>query len=349
MNYDFKKHLIDSESNLKECLIRLNELGEDAILFVLNKSSRLIGTLTDGDVRRGFLKNLNISDKIDLFIQHDFKAIFKHNYTLEQVIEYRQKGYKVLPVLDSNNCVINIINFSHHKSYLPIDAVLMAGGKGKRLRPLTETTPKPLLVIGSKPIIEHNIDRLAQFGIDDFWISINYLGDQIENYFKDGTSKNIQIEYITEDKPLGTIGSISNVDNFKHEYVLISNSDILTNLDYEHFFLDFLKKDADLSIITIPYQVNVPYAVLELKEDQVTNFKEKPTYTYYSNGGIYLVKRSYLDLLSKNMFFDATDFMQLLISKGKKVISYPLMGYWLDIGKLDDFEKAKHDINQINF
>ena len=163
----------------------------------------------------------------------------------------------------------------------------MAGGRGQRLQPLTNTVPKPLLKVGDKAIMEHNLDRLALFGIDDFWISVKYLGEQIENYFGSGNQKNVKIEYVWENEPLGTIGAVSQIQNFEHDYVLITNSDLLTNIDYEQFFLDFIKQKADLAVLTIPYQVNIPYAVLEMNNGTVKSFKEKPTYTYYSNGGIY--------------------------------------------------------------
>ena len=225
----------------------------------------------------------------------------------------------------------------------------MAGGKGQRLLPLTEHTPKPLLKVGSKPIIEHNLDRLALFGIDDIWISINYLGEQIESYFGDGSAKNVHISYVRENKPLGTIGAVSKIQDFKHEFVLITNSDLLTNLDYEHFFLDFLAQSADMAVVTIPYKVNIPYAVLETEEGRVLNFKEKPTYTYYVNGGVYLVKRELFDYLPKNDYFNATDLIDELIRQNKKIYSYPLMGYWLDIGSPDDFERAQRDVTKIKF
>ena len=142
---------------------------------------------------------------------------------------------------------------------------------------------------------------------------------------------------------------MSKINNFGHDFILLTNSDLLTNLDYEDFFLDFLHQDADLAIVTIPYQVNIPYAVLEMVDGQITSFKEKPTYTYYSNGGIYLMKKSVLAYLPKNTFFNATDLMDKLIFKKKKVISYSLLNYWLDIGQHDDFEKAQRDIKQIKF
>lgn len=329
--------------------MKLNELAKDAILFVVDSENRLIGSLTDGDIRRGLIKGIDIGHMVEVVIQPNPRFVRKGEPNIEKIIEYREGNYRIIPVLDKDNKIVNVINFRFFKSYLPIDAVIMAGGRGERLRPLTDSTPKPLLKIGDKPIIEHNIDRLISFGVDDFWISLRYLGEQLQEYFKDGTHKNIKTEYIWENKPLGTIGAISKVSNFEHDYILVTNSDILTNLDYEDFFLSFLESGADLSVVSIPYDVKIPYAVLETSNNHVLSFKEKPTFTYYSNGGIYLMKKEVLDLIPNNKFFNATDLMERLIENKLKVHSYPLRGYWLDIGKHEDFEQAQEDVKHIKF
>lgn len=345
----YSEHLILTGSTLKQALELLNRLAQDAILFVVDSNNKLIGSLTDGDIRRGLLNNFMIENLIDEFIQRNPRYIRKGEDDIQKIIKYREENYRIIPVLDEADRIVNVINFRNIKSYLPIDAVIMAGGKGKRLLPLTESIPKPMLKVGEKPIIEHNIDRLALFGIDDFWISINYLGEQIEEYFGDGAFKNINISYVSETEPLGTIGSISKIKDFQHDYVLVTNSDLLTTIDYEHFFLDFIEKGADFSVVTIPYVVEIPYAVLETELGKVINFREKPTYTYYSNGGIYLMKKNLLSLVPYLKYFNATDLMELLIQSKRNVISYPLPGYWLDIGRHEDYQKAQSDIKAINF
>jgi dTDP-glucose pyrophosphorylase len=345
----YKEHLILSGSSVKEALRVLNELSQDAILFVVDNKRKLVGSLTDGDVRRGLLNDFSVESKIDDIIQPNPRYIRKGNYDIQKIIEYREEDYRVIPVLDDDNRVVNVINFRYIKSYLPIDAVIMAGGRGQRLQPLTDTIPKPLLKVGDKPIMEHNLDRLVQYGIDDFWVSVKYLGEQIEDHFGDGKQKNINIEYVWENEPLGTIGSVSQISNFKHDYVLVTNSDLLTNIDYEQFFLEFIKHNADLAVLTIPYQVSIPYAVLETENVEVKSFKEKPTYTYYSNGGIYLMKKEVLAFIPQNKFYNATDLMEQLIHNNHKIISFPFSGYWLDVGKHEDFQKAQNDINNIKF
>ncbi|MEN9907221.1 MAG: hypothetical protein RLZZ540_362 [Bacteroidota bacterium] len=346
---EFTNHLILSGSKIKEALIQLNNLAQDAILFMVDNDNKLIGALTDGDIRRGFIKGVTIDCVIDEIVQTNPRYITKGENNLEKVITYREGNFRIIPVVDDSHKVVNVINFRKIKSYLPVDAVIMAGGRGQRLQPLTDTTPKPLLKVGDKAIMEHNLDRLAMFGIDDFWVSVKYLGEQIEDYFGNGKARNINIEYVWETEALGTIGAVSKINNFQHDYVLVTNSDILTNIDYEHFFLDFLKQGADLAVLTIPYHVSIPYAVLETSLGEVKSFIEKPTYTYYSNGGIYLMKKEVLNHIPKDNFHNATDLMETLINHNLKVISYPLVGYWLDIGKHEDFVKAQVDINNIKF
>jgi dTDP-glucose pyrophosphorylase/mRNA-degrading endonuclease RelE of RelBE toxin-antitoxin system len=346
---NFRNHLITTDTSIREALQRLDDLASDAIVFVVDEHDKLKGSLTDGDVRRGLLKGVTIDETVRKIIQKNPKFIRKGERDVHQIIQYRSQNFRIIPVIDAEDKVINVVNFRHMRSYLPIDAIIMAGGRGQRLRPLTDATPKPLLKVGDKSIMEHNVDRLALYGIDDFWFSVNYLGNQIVDYFGDGKDRNRSIHYVWEDEPMGTIGSVSKIDNFEHEHVLLSNSDVLTNLDYEAFYLDFLKKDADFAVVTIPYNVSIPYAVLETSNGHVVDFKEKPTYTYYSNGGIYLMKRSVLDYIPKNTHFNATDLMEKLIAENKKVVSYPLVGYWLDVGKHEDFEKAQNDINAIKF
>lgn len=343
----FRKHLINGSAVIKEALLELNNLAIDSILFVTDSQEKLVGSLTDGDVRRGFLRGLNFENQVKDFVQPNPKFIQKSNYSIETILDYRSRNFRIIPVLDDQGRIIDIVNFRLQKSYLPVDAVVMAGGRGERLKPLTDSQPKPLLKVGDKTIIEHNLDRLAAYGVDDIWISLRYLGEQIQEHLGTGDQREISIQYVWEKEPLGTIGSVRSIDNFPHEYVLITNSDILTNLDYEDLFISFLKSGADLSVVTIPYEVRVPYAVLETSNGHVISFKEKPTFTYYSNGGIYLMKKDVVKLVPKGCFYNATDLMEQMIEVGMKVHSYPLHGYWLDIGRMEDYTKAQEDIQHL--
>lgn len=348
MNKAVQKHIINVNANVREALIKLDNQAADAILFLVDKNQQLIGSLTDGDIRRGLINGLGLESPLEDYIQPHPKFIYEEDYNQEELEGFKKEYFKVIPILNRQHQVVDILNFRYKSTLLPLDAVIMAGGKGMRLRPLTEKTPKPLLKVGNKPIIEYNIDSLAKVGIKNIYISVNYLGEQLEDYFKDGRDKQLNIKYIWEDKPLGTIGSVLMVDNFQHEDLLVMNSDLLTNIDFADFYKSFKASGADMAVASTPYQVNVPYAVLETNEAQeVLSLKEKPKYTYYSNAGIYLLKNSILSMIPKGNFFDITDLMDKALAMDYKIYTYPINGYWLDIGKLEDYQKAQEDIKHL--
>lgn len=344
----FKQHLISKDQGVRDAFIRLDKLASDAILFVVDDNNILLGSLTDGDLRRGFIRGLGFDDIITDFIQANPKFIYDREFNQEKLKEFNDNLIKIIPILNKENQIVDILNFRFRSTLLPLDAVLMAGGEGKRLRPLTENTPKPLLKVGGKPIIEYNIDRLAQVGVANIYLSINYLGEQLEAYFEDGSSKNITIDYLREEKPLGTIGSVLLVEEFQHEDILVMNSDLLTNIDFADFYKSFQDANADMAVAATSYHVDVPYAVLETDENQnVKTLKEKPRYTYFSNAGIYIIKKKLLKMIPEGEFYDITDLMEKVIEMNYKLITYPINGYWLDIGKHEDFKKAQEDIKHI--
>lgn len=344
----FKKHLLQKGVKIIDALKQLNFLGKDAIVFIVDENGLLVGSLTDGDIRRALLKGFDTTDIVDEIIQPNPQFLIKDNFDIDYLLKLKVDNFKIIPILNEERRVINVINFNEVKSYLPFSVIIMAGGRGERLRPYTDLVPKPMLLIGNKPIIEYNVNSLKSYGVENFWISVNYLGEQIENYFGNGSAFNLNINYIYEKKALGTIGSASNIGEISHEFVLIMNSDILQNVDFEKFFIDFQHQDADLSILTIPYKVDIPFAVLETENRQVVSLQEKPTFTYFSNGGIYLLKKSVLNLIPKDQQFHATDLIETMVNQKMKVISYPFVGYWLDIGRKSDFEKAKVDIVEMD-
>lgn len=342
------KYLVDSKDTIANALAIMNELSDQQTLFVVDVDEVLKGTLTDGDVRRGLLKGLEMSSLVEDFMNPNCKYIKKNMYTMSDLDAIKKVGIELLPLLDEKGHILKLIDFKKQVSAIPVDAVIMAGGEGQRLRPLTNEVPKPLLVVGNKPIMEHVIDHLVKYGIDNVTISINYLGEKVVDYFNDGSSKDINIKYVNEKTKLGTIGSVGLIKVFHHDHILVMNSDILTNIDLEEFYREFENKDADMSVACIPYSVNVPYAVLQIENDQVTSLKEKPNLTFHSNAGIYLIKRKHIDRIPKGLF-NATDLIESLIVNNFKVIYYPILGYWLDIGKIDDFIKAQEDIKHIKF
>ena len=345
-----QKHLISETTTVRGALILLNNLSTDAILFVVDAQNKLLGSLTDGDLRRGFINGLDFDNSILEFVQTNPIFIRENQYSVDLLDSYRDRNYKIIPILNENDVIVDILNFRTKSTIIPADALLMAGGEGKRLRPLTESTPKPLLKVGNKPIIEHNIDRLVSVGVKKITLSINYLGEQLENYFQDGSSKGIEIGYIKETKPLGTIGSILLVESFEYDDIIVMNSDLLTNIDFADFYKAYKSSGADMAVAATSYHVDVPYAVLETGEkNKIISLKEKPRFTYYSNAGIYIINKKLLSMIPSNSFFDITDLMEKVLEMDYEIITYPINGYWLDIGKHEDYKKAQEDIKHLKF
>ncbi len=337
-----KRHLFPQSKSLLEALAAINTLAPDPlVLFVVDENNRMVGTLTDGDSRRALISGASVNDKAETVMHRGFN--FMHVEDILNVKEIRrQKELRMalVPVLDKENHIVDIINLEKYKTRLPVDAVMMAGGKGERLRPLTEKTPKPLLPVGDKAIIDHNVDRLINYGVEHITVTVNYLKEQIEDHYRQ-PRKGVQIQTVREPKFLGTIGSIKFVPQFFNDTVLLMNSDVFTNIDYEDFFLHFQQHDAEMSVAAIPYNVSIPYGILDLDGRNIQGLLEKPKYTYYANAGIYLIKKRALEEIPNDTFFNATDLVEKLISEGKQVIRYPLNGTWIDIGNPQEYQKAQ--------
>jgi len=337
-----KDHLISQNITLLEALARINKLApEPLVLFVLDEKSRMVGTLTDGDSRRALIAGASVEDKAEKIMLRNFRYMTTSNATdVKEIRRQKEMKMKLVPILDEERRIVDIINLEKFKTRLPVDAVLMAGGKGERLRPLTEKTPKPLLPVGDKAIIDHNIDRLISYGISHISVTVNYLKEQIEDHFSE-PHNGVQVQTVREPRFLGTIGSIRFVQEFYNDTVLVMNSDVFTNIDYEDFFLHFQQHDAEMSVAAIPYNVAIPYGIFDLDGRNIKGLIEKPKYNYYANAGIYLIKKRALDEIPVDTMFHATDLVEKLISEGKKVIRYPLNGTWIDIGNPQEYQKAK--------
>lgn len=335
-----QKYIISHTSTVKDALIALNEITSDAqSLLVIDDSQRLVGTLTDGDIRRGLISGAGLSDMVTTIMHINFKYILESEFDVAHLKAFRDKHVLFIPILDADFHIVEVVNLKKHKSHLPIDAVLMAGGKGERLRPLTDKTPKPLLKVGDKCIIDHNVDRLISYGINRVNVTVNYLAEQLEEHYSEPRN-GVQVRTFREPKFLGTIGSIKFVDTFNNDTVLVMNSDLFTNIDYEDFFLHFKANNAEMSVAAVPYNVSIPYGILDLEGRNIKGLLEKPKYNYYANAGIYLIKKSALAEIPENEFFNATDLIEKLIAQGKSVIRYPLNGTWIDIGNPQEYAKA---------
>lgn len=335
-----ERHVIGIEATLRDAIAAINRLSghESMTLFATDSDARVCGTITDGDIRRALLQGVGLDDSLQKAMHRQFLAADGKGMQYEVFAEARRKKIDLLPVLEDGK-LCGMIDMRVQHAVLPIDAVLMAGGRGERLRPLTLNCPKPLLEVGGKPVIDYNVDELLANGVSNIFVTVNYLHEQIEEHFAD-TRFQGKVKCILEPKRLGTIGSMSLIEGFTHDHVLLMNSDLLTTLNYEKFFLAHIESGADLTIATIPYTVSIPFAIIKSEGERVTGLSEKPTYNYFANAGVYLMKREVVGKIPKGEYLDAPDLIESLIAEGGHVSSFPIEGIWLDIGSPDDFRYA---------
>lgn len=324
-------------SRLREALERLNSLsGRSMTLFVVDERGKLKGTLTDGDVRRGLLAGASLDGAVDDVMHRTFRAV-RPTDTAPNLGALRQAGIELLPILDGDGRIERIIDLRSVRAMLPVDAVLMAGGRGERLRPLTEHTPKPLLPVGGRAIIDYNIDALRACGVENIYVTVNYLHEQLELHF---AKRGDGVQCVLEPRRLGTMGSLALIDTLKSHDVLVMNSDLLTDIDFQALYERHRESGAALTMAVVPYKVSVPYAILELNGDRVTGLAEKPTYNYYANAGVYMMRADVAKSITKGEYLDATDLIDRLIGDGEKVTYFPIDGTWIDIGSPKEYENA---------
>lgn len=347
--YNNKEHIINQNETIKTALERINSfrLQQPLVLFVADSQDKITGSLTDGDIRRGLVNGVTLDCPVTNVMHKDFKYV-KDLSDYKKINSYKVMDLKLVPLVTKDFKLVEFIDLRKLKAVIPVDAVIMAGGKGVRLKPYTNDTPKPMLELNGKPIIAHNIDRLLSYGITNIYISVNHLKEKIINYIQKNYS-DYNIQFIEENQPLGTIGSVKLVDEFKNNDVLVMNADILTNIDFYDFFTNYKNFRDNMSIATFNIRINIPYGILDTTDKKINSLIEKPSFTYYSNAGIYLINKDMLKYIPSGEKFDSTDLMEKLIEKGKKVSHFPIRGYWLDIGNAQNYAKAQDDIRFIKF
>lgn len=338
------KYTIAAEATLMEALGKLNALSGGAMtLFVEDESGRLVGTLTDGDIRRALLGGVSLEATANAVCHKKFRSVSATDIDPAELRRFRSEGICLVPVVDSEGRLSSILDISGRRTYLPLRAVLMAGGKGERLRPATLTTPKPLLQIEGKAIIDYNVEALAACGIEDITVATGYLAEQLYEHFASPVA-GVSVKCVREQAPLGTIGALTLTDAYKEDGdTLVMNSDLLTTISFEEMYLRHRDTGADITIAAIPYQVSVPYAILTLDpadSDRVIAIEEKPSNSYYANAGIYIFSSKVVKLLEPGRRTDATDLVETAIARGFKVSYYPIRGTWIDVGSPVDFRQA---------
>lgn len=341
--------VIEDTHSIIEALEKLNNLHSHAMtLLVVDKQGHMRGTLTDGDIRRALVAGKRLESPVTEAMCADF-AFISNQDDIRSIKKIRDTGIILVPVLDEDSRIRDIIDLTSLKTKLPIDAVLMAGGRGERLRPLTLATPKPLLKVGDKAIIDRNIDRMIKYGINNISVTVNYLKEQMIDHYSVPRPSGVEVQCVPEKQFFGTIGALKLIGEFNSDTILVMNSDLLTDIDYEDFYLHFKEHDAMMSAAAIPYTISVPYGIFELEGRNIKGVFEKPVYNYYANGGIYLLKKKALDYIPENRVFNATDLLNVLVQDKQTVIRYPLTGLWIDIGTPEEYNKAQELVKHLVF
>ncbi|MDY3203750.1 MAG: nucleotidyltransferase family protein [Arcobacter sp.] len=340
--------LITEKTTIKEAL-KIIDKGALRIALVSDENNKLLGTLSDGDIRRGLLKNYTLEDDIkELYFKNPTVAYSSE--TKESIIQKAIKNqvYQI-PIIDENNNLVDIVNLT---TLLNVTkkrnrVILMAGGLGTRLRPLTEDTPKPMLKVGNRPILETIIKNFAAHGFVNITISLNYKGDMIKEYFKDGSDFGVNIDYVEENTRLGTAGALSLLKEHPNEPFFVMNADLLTDVNFSNL-LDFhCFGNANATMCVREYEYQVPYGVIEIENSSIVSIVEKPIKKFFVNAGIYVLSPNIFEFIPKNEFFDMPTLFNILIEKQKKVLSFPIHEYWLDIGRIEEYKKANEEYDEV--
>jgi dTDP-glucose pyrophosphorylase/CBS domain-containing protein len=333
-----------------ECVDR----GSSGIALVVDQERRLLGTITDGDVRRAILTGTDLESPVSVLLARKIRTQYPKPVTAhlgekrERLIELMQEQVlRQIPILDNDGKVVDLVMMDDliPTQNLPLQAVIMAGGLGTRLRPLTEDLPKPMLPVGGKPLMELVIEQLRQVGIRRVNVTTHYKPEKISDHFGDGSSFGVELNYVNEDSPLGTGGALGLIDR-PTEPLLVINGDILTQVDFRAMLAYHQEHRAVMTVAVRQYDIKVPYGVIECEGSRVCALKEKPQMHFLVNAGVYLLEPKVFEFIPNGEHFNMTDLIQRLLDSKHTVVSFPIIEYWLDIGQLADYEKAQDDMQQ---
>lgn len=342
----WKKAVVSRSTNLMDTIRIIDESGIQ-IALVLDNNGCLLGTVTDGDIRRGLLRGVQLSEKV-------LEVMNCKPITIEKKKDYKE-AQKVmekllinqLPIVDDNNTVVGIHLLGETQicdQNIPV--VLMVGGYGRRLGSLTKEVPKPMLKIGEKPILQRIIDNFVTYGFQNFILSVNYKAEVIEDYFKDGKELGVHIDYIKEEKDLGTAGSLSLVRENINTPIIVMNGDLLTKINF-YQLLQFHKENNAMATMSVrEYDVNVPFGVIQVEDNKIKSIDEKPVHKFFVNAGIYVVERQALEILKYNEYCDMPNFFEMIKNEFDSAYVFPVHEYWLDIGRTADYQKASSEFNK---
>lgn len=331
--------------SVREMMVLIDR-GGTGIGLIVDADRRLIATISDGDVRRGVLAGRSLDAPVQSLIGNPSPISARATTLAADLLQMmRDHGVQQIPLLDSEGRVVDLVlmRMLHDEIDLPLRAVLMAGGFGTRLHPLTDTVPKPMLPVGGKPLMELTIKRLRQAGIRRVSVTTHYLPQVITDHFGDGSRFGVDLSYVQEDRPLGTAGALSLLEG-DHEPLLVMNGDVVTDLDFASM-LDFHREHrAALTMAMTQQEFEIPYGVVEHNGAEIIAIREKPRQRHFVNAGIYLIEPHVLTQIPPDTAFSMVDLMERLIAAGHPVVGFPIREYWLDIGQHADYQRAQRDL-----
>ncbi|MCK4257426.1 MAG: nucleotidyltransferase family protein [Halanaerobiales bacterium] len=344
MEKNLKNLLVSPDTTIKETMAVIDK-GVKQIALVVDSSHRLLGTVTDGDIRRAILRGIDLGGPIREAMNNKFKSLPIVTDRKEIEIFLRLGGISQIPLVDEEGIVHELVTLNEliKKEKLDNYIVLMVGGLGSRLYPLTENTPKPLLKVGGRPILETIIRQFNSYGFYNFILCVNYKADQIINYFGDGKKFNVNIEYVRESKRLGTAGALSLITKKIKQPFIVMNGDLLTKLNFKNMIDYHTEGNYAITIGSTEYEFTVPYGVLEVDGQRVENIVEKPKQHFFVNGGFYVLSPSVIKEIPYNEFYDMPDLIQNLLGKKESVGVFPIREFWLDIGQPQDYQRANEE------
>ncbi|OBT10103.1 alcohol dehydrogenase [Vibrio sp. UCD-FRSSP16_10] len=347
MSHSWQKTLITELSTIKQALEIINSEAL-RVAVVVDKDKKLLGMVTDGDIRRGLLNNLTLADPVVKIMNTNPIAALEGT-SKEQLVDLMDKKQILsIPLLNENGVILGLetLHSAMRKECRQNPVFIMAGGFGTRLKPLTDNCPKPMLKIGGKPILETVINSFVKAGFVNFYISTHYMPEQIENYFGDGSNRGINIEYVYEEQPLGTGGALGLLpNNLSDDLPLIMiNGDVLTKVNFSRLLEFHLDNNADATMCVREYDYQIPYGVINGEGNKITSMVEKPVQRFFINAGIYVVSPKIFKSVPRNHKVDMPTLLEQQMEKDSDVLMFPIHEYWLDIGRMDDFNRAQSDI-----
>ena len=341
--------IVVKEDSLIIDVLKIIDKSSKQLALVVDDRKKLLGTVSDGDIRRALLSNKSLSESIvDVYYKHP--TVANINDSKDEIINIcALKKIHQIPVVDNDGNLVGleILDELISKKIKKNKVVLMVGGLGTRLRPLTESTPKPMLNVGGKPILQTIVEKFVSYGFVNIIMCVGYKSNIIQDFLKDGSKFGANIEYVLEEKRMGTAGALSLLGNELEDAFFVMNGDLLTNVNFEHL-LDFHTETAATATMCVrEYDFQVPYGVVNLEKGIIKSIEEKPIQTFFVSAGIYMLEPQCIKYIPDNEFYDMPTLFEKLIEINKNIISFPLREYWLDIGRIEEYEKANRDYDEV--